>query len=127
MNDYFDRQEIYNETVKLRMFSQSLGGEARKWFKGLTPNSINDLPAFHQLLLNKWEVKRNPLQILFKYNDLKRNVGESVQDYCTRFNSVYNALPPNMKPPLGLALVKFPEGFNPYMAYQLRERDPLTL
>ena len=26
-----------------------------------------------------------------------------------------------------LALVKFPEGFDPYMTYQLRERDPLTL
>ena len=47
MNDYFDRQEIDDEIVKLRMFAQCLGGEARKWFKGLTPNSINDLPSFH--------------------------------------------------------------------------------
>ena len=64
MNDYFDRQEIDDETIKLRMFAQILGGEARKWFKGLTPNSINDLPAFHQLFFNKWAVKKNPLQIL---------------------------------------------------------------
>ena len=32
-----------------------------------------------------------------------------------------------MKPPQGLDLAKFPEGFDPEMAYQLRERDPLTL
>ena len=32
-----------------------------------------------------------------------------------------------MKPPPGLALVKFPEGFNPDMTYQLREREPTTL
>ena len=32
-----------------------------------------------------------------------------------------------MKPPQGLALVKFLEGLDPDMAYQLRERDPLTL
>ena len=32
-----------------------------------------------------------------------------------------------MKPPQGLALVKFPEGFDPDMTYQLRERDPLNL
>ena len=32
-----------------------------------------------------------------------------------------------MKPPLGSALVKFPEGFDPDMTYQLRERDPTTL
>ena len=54
-------------------------------------------------------------------------MGESVQDYCTRFNSVYNSLLGHMKPPLGLALAKFPEGFDPDMAYQLREREPLTL
>ena len=63
------------------------------------------------------------LQILSEYNNLKRNVGESVQDYCTSFNSVYNALPPHMKPPQGLALVKFTEGFDPDMAYQLREKE----
>ena len=120
MNDYFDRREIDDETVKLRIFAQSLGGEVRKWFKGLTPNSINDLPAFHQLFLNKWEVKRNPLQILSEYNDLKRSTGESAQDYCTRFNSVYNALPPQMKPSQGLALINFPEGFDLDMCYQLR-------
>lgn len=48
MDDYFDRQQIDDETVKLRMFAQSLGGETRKWFKVLTPNSINNLPTIHQ-------------------------------------------------------------------------------
>ena len=88
MNEYFDREEIYDENVKLRLIAQSLGGEARKWFKGLTPHSINDLQAFHQLFLNKWEVKKNPLQILSEYENIKRNAGEGVQEYCTRFNSV---------------------------------------
>ena len=32
-----------------------------------------------------------------------------------------------MRPPQGLALMKFIDGFDPEMAYQLRERDPLTL
>ena len=58
MNDYFDRNEIDDDSIKLRLFSQSLGGEVRKWFKGLTPHSIRDLQAFHQKFLNKWEVKK---------------------------------------------------------------------
>ena len=119
--------EIEEETMKMRIFSQSLGGEPKKWFKKLPPNSIHDLPSLYQTFVNKWEIKKIPLQILFKYNNLKRNPGESVQDYSTRFNSVYNALPPHMKPPQGLASVKFPEGFDADMAYQLREREPLTL
>ena len=63
MNDYFDINEIDDDSVKLRLFAQILGGEARKWFKGLAPRSINDLQAFHQTFLNKWEVKKNPLQV----------------------------------------------------------------
>ena len=32
-----------------------------------------------------------------------------------------------MKPPQGMDLVKYPEGFDANMAYQLRERDYNTL
>ena len=99
----------------------------RKWFKGLAPHSINDLQGFYQTFLNKWEVKKNPLQVLSDYKNLHRNTGESVQAYCTRFNSVYNALSPELKPPQGSALNKLPEGFDSDMTYQLRERDFSTL
>ena len=123
MEDAFDYMEIEEETVNMRIFAQSLGGDVKKWFKNLPPNSINDLPALHQTFINKGELKKNPLQILEKYSSLKKNQGESVHDYSTRFNSVYNALPPHMKPPQGMALVRYPEGFDAEMAYQLRERD----
>ena len=99
MNDYFDINEIDDGSVKLRLFAHSFGGEVRKWFKSLAPHSINDLQGFHQTFLNKWEVKKNPLQVLSDYKNLHRNTGESVQAYCTRFNSVYNALSPELKPP----------------------------
>ena len=127
MNDYFDKNEIDDDSVKLRLFAQSLGGEVRKWFKGLAPHIINDLQGFHQTFLNKWEVRKNTLQVLADYKNLHRNPGESVQAYCTRFNSVYNALSPELKPPQGSALNKFPEGFDADMTYSLRERDFATL
>ena len=47
MNDCFYLQEIDDDSVKLRMFAQSLWGEVRKWFKGLISNIIHDLPTFH--------------------------------------------------------------------------------
>ena len=48
-------------------------------------------------------------------------------DYCNRFNTIYNAIPQNLRPPPDLALIKFPDGFDADMAYQLRERAPATL
>ena len=50
-----------------------------------------------------------------------------MQDYCTRFNSVYKAIPQNLRPPPSLAVIKFPDGFDFNMDFQLRERTPLTL
>jgi hypothetical protein len=37
---YADNQNIENEDVWMRVFVQSLFGEARKWFRGLAPGSI---------------------------------------------------------------------------------------
>jgi len=61
-------------------------------------------------------VKKNPLQILDEYEQIKRNAGESVKDYCVRFNTVYNEIPDHLKPLVGLAMMKFPDGFDADMA-----------
>jgi hypothetical protein len=50
-----------------------------------------------------------------------------MQDYCTRFNNLYNAIPADIKPPQGLTLIKFPYGFDVDMSYQLREGNYATL
>ena len=106
---------------------QIFGGEIQKWFRALPAGTINTLPVLQRQFLDRWEVKKNPLQILFEYENIKRNASESVQDYCVRFNTLYNAIPIDIKPPMGLALIKFPDGFDLDMAYQLRERAPRTL
>ena len=127
MADFFDLHEIDAKNVTMRLFVQTFGGEVRKWFRALPAPSITTLPNLQIQFLDRWEVKKNPLQILSEYENIKWNVGESVQDYCIRFNSVYNEIPAEIKPPMGLALIKFRDGFDPDMAYQLRERDPATL
>jgi hypothetical protein len=127
MNDYLDLQEVDEVDVQMRLFSQSLTGDAKKWFKALPAASIPDLVAFQRSFLDRWEVNKNPLQILSEYENIKRNQGETVQDYCTHFNNLYNAIPTKINPPPGLALIKFPDGFDADMYYQLRERNVATL
>jgi hypothetical protein len=99
MNDYFDLQEVDEADVQMRLFAQSLTGDVKKWYKGLRVASMLDLTAFQRSFLDRWEVKKNPLQILSEYENIRRNQGETVQDYCTRFNNLYNAIPANIKPP----------------------------
>lgn len=127
MNDFFDLHDVDAENVSMILFVQSFGGKVRKWFRTLPAASINTLPVLHRQFLDWLEVKKNPLQILSEYENIKINVGESVQDYYVRFNAVYNAIPADIKPLMGLALIKFLDGFDTNMAYHLPERDPTTL
>jgi hypothetical protein len=127
MNDYFDLQEVDEDDIQMRLFAQSLIGDVKKWYKALPAASIPDLVAFQRSFLDRWEVKKNPLQILSEYENIRRNQGETVQDYCTHFNNLYNAIPIEIKPPQGLALIKFPDGFDVDMSYQLRKRNSTTL
>jgi hypothetical protein len=120
-------QEVDEADVQMRLFAQSLTGEVKKWFKALRAASIDDIVACHQTFLNIWEVKKNPFQILSEYENIKRNQGETIQDYCIHFNNIYNTIPDDIKPPQGLALIKFPDGFDVDMSYQLREKNYATL
>jgi len=127
MTTFFDLYEIDEEDVTMRLFAQTFDGEVRKWFRGLTARSIPTLDDLQKQFVDRWEIRKDPLQINAEYNNLKRNPGETVQDYIIRFNSVYNAIPDDLKPSRKSALLKFPDGFDPEMAYSLRDRDPPTL
>ena len=82
MTDFFELHEIDAENVAMRLFVQTFASEVRKWFKGFPAASITTLADLQRQFINQWEVKKNPLQILAEYEQIKRNVGESVQDYC---------------------------------------------
>ena len=53
-------EEVYHDDVKVRLFSQSLVGEARKWFKNPLDNSIRNYQAFEYSFKDNWEDKKNP-------------------------------------------------------------------
>jgi len=127
MQDHFETYEIDDDSVRMRMFVQSLTGDVRTWFRSLNANSITTPDELYQAFTNRWEKKKDPLHILGEYDTIKRGPQETVLEYCARFNNVYNAIPQNLRPPPDLALYKFPDGFDPDMAYQLKERAPETL
>ena len=127
MTNYFEIYEIDADDVRMRIFVQSLTGEVITWFRALPANSVTNLQARYRTFLNRWEKKKDPLQILSDFGKLKRGPNETVQDYVTRFNDAYYAIPQNLRPPPDSVLIKFPDGFDSDMAYQLRERSPRIL
>jgi hypothetical protein len=82
----------------MRVFVQSLDGEARKWFRGLTPRSIVGIEALDDAFLRQWGDKKDFLYYITEFGSLKRKEGESISDFSKRFNKMYNKIPTEIKP-----------------------------
>lgn len=55
---YANNLDISEDDVLMRVFVQSLDGEARKWFRELTPRSITDIEASDDVFLKHWETRK---------------------------------------------------------------------
>lgn len=125
--DFCDLEEVDNDDVKMRLFAQSLKTNVKDWFKGLTAGSITCIEDFYTIFLDRWEEKKNYVQMLTSYNQLKRGIDESIKKLSFRFNSIYNSLPADCKPPEGMAKLHFAEAFDDEFSLFLRERRSQTL
>jgi hypothetical protein len=125
--DFLDLYEVEADDVYIRMFALSLQGKVKNWFKNLPAASINNFHQFVQVFLDRWVIMRNVFLILEEYDHLKRQPGETVQQFSARFNKVYHAMPVDIRPPPGSTHLHFPDAFDPEMAFQLRERNTATL
>ena len=78
-SDWIDLEEVEHDDVKVILFSQSLDGEAIKWFKNIPDNSILKYHAFEDSFKDKWEDKKNPKQYLSQYHSMRRRESEYIQ------------------------------------------------
>jgi hypothetical protein len=124
---YADNQNIENEDVWMRVFVQSLFGEARKWFRGLAPGSITGIEALDEAFLRHWGDKKDFLYYITEFGSLKRKEGESVSDFSKRFNKMYNKIPDEIKPTETSAKITYASAFDPEFCLLLRERRSTSL
>ena len=76
----------------MRLFVQSLSGEAKKWFRNLPSRSIATFEAFQTSLLERWDDKKIPLQVRSQYNNIKKGGFEFAHEFSSRFMRVYNSI-----------------------------------
>jgi hypothetical protein len=110
--------------MKMRLFTQSFAGEVRKWLKSLRPASIRDFAAFEAAFITIWGENKSPLQLLTRYNNMKR---ASVQEFSTRFKIFYNSILVEVQPPAGAARLRYADSFDNNFSLLLRERRSTNL
>jgi len=119
---YADNLDISEYDVWMRVFVQSLDGEARKWFRELTPRSITNIEALDDVFLKQWGDKKYLLYYHTKFGNLKRENGESLLDFNKRFNHMYSKIPAEVKPTPTSAKLTYANAFDSDFCLLLRER-----
>jgi hypothetical protein len=117
-----DNQNIENEDVWMRVFVQSLFGDARKWFRGLAPGSITDIEELDEAFLRHCGDKKDFLYYITEFGSLKRKEGESVSDFSKRFNKMYKKIPDDIKPTETMEKITYASAFDSKLCLLLRER-----
>ena len=72
--NFAENLNVEHLDVALRLFVQSLDGEARKWFKGLPNNSIPTWEEMECLFTQIWGEKRDHGYSLIEFNAIRRNL-----------------------------------------------------
>jgi len=124
---YADNLDISEDDVWMRVFFQSLDGDARNWFKELAPRSITDIQALDDAFLKHWGVKKDLLYYHTEFGNLKRENGESLPDFNKRFNCMYSKIPAEVKPTPTYAKLTYANAFDFDFCLLLRERRRASL
>ena len=69
---YANNLNIENQDVWMRVFVQSLDGEVRKWFRGLTLGSIVGIEALDDVFLRQWGDKKYFMYYITEFGSLRR-------------------------------------------------------
>jgi hypothetical protein len=120
--NYANNQNIENEDVWMRVFVQSLFGEARKWFRGLAPGSITGIETLDEAFLRHWGDKKDFLYYITEFGSLKRKKGESVSEFSKRSNEMYKKIPDEIKPTETMEKITYASAFDSEFCLLLRER-----
>ena len=124
---YADNLDISENDVWMRVFVQSLDGEAKKWFKELAPRYIADIEALDEAFLKQWGNRKDLLYYHTEFGNLKRENGESLPDFNKTFNRMYSKIPNEVKPTPTSVKLTYANAFDSNFCLLLRERRCASL
>jgi hypothetical protein len=122
-----DCLEIQYKDVFMNMFTHSLVGEVKRWFKDLPIESIFHGPTFMMFSLHKWDERKSHHQYLSEFCATKRRNDETVMKFNRRFQNLYHNLPVEIHPFEAATKVYYALAHHPDLDFYLREIKSPTL
>ena len=124
---YADNQNIEHEYVWLRLFVQSMDGEACKWFRSMPPNSTTRIDELEEVFVKKYGDRKDYVYYLTKFGALKKKPNESLVYFTKRFNKIYQKIPEEIKPTKTTAMINFANALDSKFSLSIRAEKAQTL
>ena len=126
-NDFNDNIFVDNYDVYMRLFSQYLDKDVRKWFKDLSVSLIGTIEKLENTFMRKWGVRWDNLYYMTTFSAIKNKILENVVEFTTRFNNMYYIILGDIIPKKPAARDTYAGVFQYDFAIMLRERRPSCL
>ena len=120
MGDY----EIADEDVHMKLFVQTLEGDARDWFAFLPECSISSWGELHMAFMQQFGKRVSLSDSFGKFLRIHIRNGELVPEFNVRFARAINEIPENYRSSDQVCLVAYLDAFDKGMSYLLRDKEP---
>ena len=122
-----DNVGIDHEDVAMRLFASSLTEEALDWFKGLPNNHITSYDAFSNLFKSRWSKKTDGGTLGTQFNQIKKKENETVKEFITRFDRIYNQIPTDFRPTTSSVRLLYVNSFAGQFRFILKDKKTTSL
>ena len=119
--------EIAHEDVHMKLFVQTLEGDARDWFSFLSTCSISSWDELLLAFMKQFRERVSISNYFDKFLKIQIRNGELVLAFNIRFVKVLNEIPKIHKLDDQVCLVVYLDAFDKNMSYLLRDKEPKTL
>jgi hypothetical protein len=124
--DFFkvvDECDVEYEDVVMRMFVQTLEGDAQVWYKSLPDASIDGWDSFQEKFTERWVDKQDNSFLLKAFANLKKNENETVTEFNAHFSKAYYRIPTAIRHDDTLALMYYLETYDGILDIFLGNKD----
>jgi len=119
--------EIEHDDVFMRIFSQSLNGNAKTWFIHLHLDSISSWDELRESFFRFWGERKPWDLLLLEFYAIRKMNDETISNLRRRFSSLYYKIPKEIQPLDGAAKINYASNFSLDLSLLLLERRYVTL
>jgi hypothetical protein len=116
------------EDVVMKRFSNTLHGNAKKWYDNLPNASITSMNQFEEVFLGEWGIQSEDISILLKkFEDIKQTENETLFDFQSRFEGTLHQIPASHRPEEEYVVHLYTHAILAHLVLPLSKRAPNML